>query len=97
MHTSANNEDNEDPLNNLPTGTDLDIDTPLFQQGGSNKIGRPRKIKSAAKVALGKNNLWAKSVKKARYALGIQGFHPVKKGGLLHRTAKAYHYQLKNK
>ncbi len=59
-------------------------------------MGRPRKIKSLAKQELGKKNVWAQAVKQAREALGIQGFQPVKKGGLLYKTAQAYYTTLKN-
>ncbi len=36
-------------------------------------------------------NSWADSVKKARKALKITGFQPIKKGGALYKKAKEIH------
>ena len=87
----------QDILNDLPNKAELPIEKPVIDifEGGK-KMGRPRKIKSLAKQALGKKNVWAQAVKQAREALGIQGFQPVKKGGLLYKTAQAYYTTLKN-
>ena len=81
----------------LPIKAELPVDEPVIDTlVGGKKMGRPRKIKSLAKQALGKKNVWAQAVKQAREALGIQGFQPVKKGGLLYKTAQAYYTTLKN-
>ena len=64
------------------------------QIGGKKKIGRPKKIKSAAKVKLGKTNKWAIAVKRARKALGLTGFVPLNKGGMFYKTAKSFYYEL---
>ena len=64
------------------------------QIGGKKKIGRPKKIKSAAKVKLGKTNKWAIAVKRARKALGLTGFVPLSKGGMFYKTAKSFYYEL---
>jgi hypothetical protein len=81
----------------LPSKAELPVDEPVIDTlVGGKKMGRPRKIKSLAKQELGKKNVWAQAVKQAREALGIQGFQPVKKGGLLYKTAQAYYTTLKN-
>ena len=65
--------------------------------GGTKKTrGRPKKIKSAAKVKLGKTNKWAIAVKRARNALGLTGFVPLSKGGVFYKTAKSFYYELTN-
>ncbi len=71
-------------------------ETGLEGQSGGKKMGRPKKLKSQAKVALGKKNVWAQAVKQARKALNIEGFQAVKKGSLLYKTAQAYYTTLKN-
>ncbi len=76
-----NNINNEEEKNNT-------------QIGGKKKIGRPKKIKSAAKVKLGKTNKWAIAVKRARKALGLTGFVPLNKGGIFYKTAKSFYYEL---
>ena len=85
------------PEDILPNKAELPVEKPVIETlEGGKKMGRPRKIKSLAKQALGKKNVWAQAVKQAREALGIQGFQPVKKGGLLYKTAQAYYTTLKN-
>jgi hypothetical protein len=84
---------NDDEKNNDEKNNDEEKDNP--QTGGTKKTrGRPKKIKSAAKVKLGKTNKWAIAVKRARKALGLTGFVPLSKGGLFYKTSKSFYYEL---
>jgi len=87
-----NQENIEDNNINNDINNDEEKDNP--QTGGKKKVGRPKKIKSAAKVKLGKTNKWAIAVKRARKALGLTGFVPLSKGGVFYKTAKSFYYEL---
>jgi hypothetical protein len=85
-------EKNQENVEDNNINNDEEKDNP--QTGGKKKIGRPKKIKSAAKVKLGKTNKWAIAVKRARKALGLTGFVPLSKGGVFYKTAKSFYYEL---
>ena len=89
--TSVNNDDQKETSPHENNNDDQKNNT---QIGGKKKIGRPKKIKSAAKVKLGKTNKWAIAVKRARKALGLTGFVPLSKGGMFYKTAKSFYYEL---
>merc|ERR1719335_2173757 len=54
---------------------------------GSLMKSKSGKIVSSKKSALGKKNKWIIAVTKARKALGVKGFSPVKKGSALYKKA----------
>lgn len=62
---------------------------------GLKKNSRGEIVYKEASKAAKKAGLWAKAVKKAYKKLGLEGFHPITKGGKLYDLTKAEFEKMK--